>query len=602
MLKNLQVNAWKSVRSVLSGPLSVRLSLAVLLLLARPSGAPAAVTLANQGKTAYRIVVAADAAPADRYAAEEFQRYVAKISGAELPIVTDVEKPVSREVLLGDSSRVRKLKLDGSKAGRDGFIWKTAGRRLIIVGDKPRGTLYGVYTLLEEQFGVRWFTPELEVVPRTNRLVVPTLNATRVPALEYREVFWTEIMRNADFAARHRLNGHHYPLADKHGGRFAVYQPFVHSFDALVPPDLFKEHPEYFPFIDGKRASGYVQRCLSNPDVVKMAIAKVREWIKANPAASIISVSQNDTFNYCKCDLCQALDDAEGTPCASLLRFVNAIAENIEPDYPNVRIDTLAYQYTRKPPRTLRPRRNVIIRLCSIECCFAHPLDTCASEANRRFAGDIQAWQPVAPLLYVWDYTPNFAHYQQPFPNFDALQPNVRFFVKHGVKGLFEQGNYSSGGAGELGPLRAYLLAKLLWHPDADIAKHLDEFVRAYYGQAAPKIRAYLDLLHAQVRDGKTHAHIFDSSKAAYLNTEFLTAADKILAQAETFAENDAVRARVQIARLPVWYVQLATKRVEGDDRTALLKRFLEVAKQAGVSNISESQALADWATKMSAP
>ena len=50
----------------------------------------------------------------------------------------------------------------------------------------------------------------------------------------------------------------------------------------------------------------------------------------------------------------------------------------------------------------------------------------------------VKTWQPVAPLLYVWDYTPNFAHYQQPFPNFDALQPNVQFVVKHGVKGLFE--------------------------------------------------------------------------------------------------------------------------------------------------------------------
>ena len=100
------------------------------------------------------------------------------------------------------------------------------------------------------------------------------------------------------------------------------------------------------------------------------------------------------------------------------------------------------------------------MRLCSIECCFAHPLATCASEENRRFRDDIIAWQPVAPLLYIWDYTPNFAHYQQPFPNFDALQPNVRFFVQHDVKGLFEQGNYSGGGYGEMGPLRAYVLGQ----------------------------------------------------------------------------------------------------------------------------------------------
>ena len=123
------------------------------------------------------------------------------------------------------------------------------------------------------------------------------MNVTRVPALEYREVFWTEMMRDADFAARHRLNGNHYALKEKHGGRFAVYHPFVHSFDSLIPQDLYKEHPEYFPLIKGERNGGYVQRCLSNPDVLKLSIARVRKWIKENPEATIISVSQNDTVN-----------------------------------------------------------------------------------------------------------------------------------------------------------------------------------------------------------------------------------------------------------------------------------------------------------------
>src|SRR5204862_1361397 len=216
----------------------------------------------------------------------------------------------------------------------------------------------------------------------------------------------------------------HYGLTEKHGGAYTVYFPFVHSFDALVPRELYAGHPEYFPLINGTRATGYVQRCLSNPDVLRISIERVRQWIKEHPEATIISVSQNDTINNCQCEQCKAVDDAEGSPAGSLLKFVNAVAEAIEKDHPNVRIDTLAYQYTRKPPKTIRPRPNVIVRLCSIECCFAHPLESCPSSENHRFRDDIIAWQPVAPLLYVWDYTPNFGHYQQPFPNWDALQPN----------------------------------------------------------------------------------------------------------------------------------------------------------------------------------
>lgn len=574
-----------------------------LLLAAAGRTAHAALTLVDEGRSRYRIVVAADAIASEAYAAEELQRYLERITGVKLPIVKDSDPPATHDILLGDNAHLRKLEAapDWKKLGTDGFVLETRGPRLLIAGGKPRGTLYGVYTLLEERLGVRWFTPELERVPRTNRVLLAEGAETRIPALEYREVFWTEMMRNADFAARHRLNGHHYALQDKHGGRRVFYFPFVHSFDSLVPPDLFKEHPEYFPFINGQRVGGYVQRCLSNPDVIKLATARVRQWIREHPEASIISVSQNDVGKWCQCEKCKALDDAEGSPCASLLRFVNTIAEAIEADHPNVRIDTLAYQYTRKPPKTIRPRSNVIIRLCSIECCFAHPLATCESEANRRFRDDIIAWQPVAPLLYVWDYTPNFAHYQQPFPNFNALQANVQFFVAHGVKGLFEQGNYSPGGFGEMGPLRAYLLAKLLWNPDTNLRQHQDEFLSAYYGKAADSIRAYLELLHRQVQDGKIHAHIFDPPTAGYLKPGFLSEADTLLAQGEKAAEDDAVRFRVQVARLPVWYVQLATQRVEGDARTALLKRFLEIARKTGISHISEGQTLDAWAKKMGA-
>jgi hypothetical protein len=561
----------------------------------------ASLTLADKGTSSYQIVLSTNAIPSERYAAEELQQYLQKTANAKFPIITDAEGIHSREILVGDNAHLRKLglKIDCDHLGPESFILLTDHHRLIIAGGKPRGTLYGVYTLLEEKLGVRWFTPEVEFVPQTNRLVLPALNETRAPALEYREVFWTEIMRDADFAARHRLNGPNYKLTEKHGGRPVVYFPFVHSFDSLIPRDLYNEHPEYFPLIKGKRVNGYVQRCLSNPEVIKMAKARVREWIKDHPDATIISVSQNDTGHWCQCEPCKELDDREGSPAASLIRFVNAIAEDIEHDYPNIRIDTLAYQYTRKPPKTLRPRANVIIRLCSIECCFAHPLASCDSTENRRFRDDIVAWEPVAPKLYIWDYTPNFGHYQQPFPNFDVLQPNVRFFVNHAVKGLFEQGNYSAGGYGEMGPLRAYLLARLLWNPQVDVQKDTREFLQAYYGHAAQDIQAYLELLENQVRNGKAHAHIFESPKAAYLNDELIASAEEIFNRAENSAVNDTVRFRVQVARLPIWYVQIATNRVTGDARSALIDKFLAVARKAGISNISESQSLEAWTKKL---
>jgi hypothetical protein len=578
-------------------------ALAAVVVLTMMAGgiAMAQVVLAKDGKSLYRIVVPQKAIPSERYAAEELQRYLERISGAKLPIVTDSEPMGSHEILLGDNAHLRKLgiQVDFAKLGTDGFVLRTFQNHLIIAGGRPRGTLYGVYGLLEEKLGVRWFTPEVEFVPKMERVELPVLNETQVPALEYREVFWTEMMRDPDFAARHRLNGHHYRLTEKHGGRAVVFYPFVHSFDLLIPREICEQRPEFWPMIGGKRVSGYVQRCLSNPDLVKLAIERVSQWLKEHPEATIIDISQNDTGNWCQCPQCKALDDAEGSPSASIIKFVNTIAEAIDS---HIRYETLAYQYSRKPPKTLRPHKNVIIRLCSIECCFAHPLETCPSEENRRFREDIKAWQLVAPVLYVWDYTTNFAHYLQPFPNFEVLQANVRFFVRHGVKGLFEQGNYSPGGNGEMAPLRAYVLAKLLWNPDTDVQRHINDFLHGYYGRAAGAIRAYMELLHRQVREKGYHAHIFEPPTVPHLNNdEFLDSAERLFDEAERLAESEEIRFRVRVARLPVWYVKLATNRVTGDERADLLRKFLLIARKAGITHIREWQTLDDWAKKMGA-
>jgi hypothetical protein len=559
------------------------------------------VVLADEGKSPYRIIIPVDAIPSERYAAEEFQKYFERISSVKLPISTDDLPMTSHEIMLGDNKHLYSLglRVDLNKLGPEGFLLKTLNNHLAVVGGRPRGTLYGVYTLLEEKLGVRWFTPEVEHVPNMTRVEIPPLDEIQKPDLEYREVFWTEMLRNADFAARHRLNGHHYRLTEKHGGRAAVFYPFVHSLNELIPCEICEQHPEFWPMVNGKRVSRYVQRCLSNPELVKTAVERVKKWVEEHPDATIIDVSQNDTGYWCQCPDCKAFDEAEESPAASLLRFVNIIAESVEKDYPGIRVETLAYQYSRKPPKNLRPRRNVIIRLCSIECCFSHLLENCPSEENKSFRRDIEAWQPVSPLLYVWDYTTNFAHYLQPFPNLEVLQQNVKFFVKHGVKGLFEQGNYSPGGNGEMAPLRAYLLAKLLWNPDTDLKKHVDDFLKGYYGRAMNAVRAYIELLHRKAREKEVHVHIYDPPTSAFLDDEFLEEAEKLFDEAERLADDEEIRFRVQVARLPVWYVKLATNRVKGEERLGLLRRFLEVARRAGVTHISEGLKLDDWVKRM---
>jgi hypothetical protein len=147
-----------------------------------------------------------------------------------------------------------------------------------------------------------------------------------------------------------------------------------------------------------------------------------------------------------------------------------------------------------------------------------------------------------------------------------------------------------------MGPLRAYVLSKLVWNPDTDVQKHISEFLNAYYGKAAGNVRAYMELLHRQVRVKGYHAHIYDPPKAAYLNDEVINGGERLLDEAEQLADNDDVKFRVQVARLPIWYVKLATNHVTGDARADLLRRFLVIARKAGITEIREGGSLGAWA------
>ena len=119
----------------------------------------------------------------------------------------------------------------------------------------------------------------------------------------------------------------------------------------------------------------------------------------------------------------------------------------------------------------------MVVRLCSIKCCFSHPLATCDHPANQAFRNDIEGWAKVATRLWVWDYTTVFAHYLLPFPNQRVIGPNIRYFVAHHVKGIFEEDTVDTLPTANLAALGGYVMAKCLWNPNCDADRAINEFL-----------------------------------------------------------------------------------------------------------------------------
>src|SRR5262249_51153016 len=205
------------------------------------------------------------------------------------------------------------------------------------------------------------------------------------------------------------------------------------------------------------------------------------------------------------------------------------------------------------------PGPNVIVRLCDIECCFAHPLGVAAEvdQRNADFARDLRRWSEITNRLYVWDYVVDFRHSIMPFPNLYALKPNINFFVDHHVKGIYEEAAYFSRGT-ELAQLRTWILAKTLWDPSYDTDRAIDEFLEGYYGPAAAPIRRYIDLVHGQARQRTIHFRIGEPPSSPLFSDDLLTRATALFDEAESqVAGQTAVRHRVRVTRLPVVYVQI---------------------------------------------
>lgn len=529
--------------------------LPLLALTAQASaGAAAPLKLADHGRSSYRIVIAAQAPPAEQRAAEELQRFLEQMSGARLPIVTGDKALRGNLVLVGDSAALRALKLEPNfdRLGTEGFVLRTVGRHLIIAGGRPRGTLYGVYTFLD-QLGCRWFTREVSRIPKRPTLEIAPLDQTHRPGFEYREPFFTEAW-DKDWAARNRTNGDHTQLDASTGGKLQYY-PFVHSFNELVPPEkYFKDHPEYFSLIDGKRRAERSQLCLTNPDVLRIAVERVGQWIKEHPEATIFSVSQNDWEGWCECDHCRRVEREEGdVHSGPLLRFVNAVAAEIGKTHPDKLIDTLAYWYTEDPPAHVRPLPNVRIRLCPIGICVAHSFGSCPR--SRYFLRNLEAWSKITNQLYIWHYNTNFSHYQMPMPDFDELAADVPLYHKHGVVGLFLQGAYPPGGGGENSELRAYVLARQLWDPATDVSRTVDEFLEGVYGPAAVPLREYYELLHKEVR-APAGQHLWIFNVPDY-SRELLERAPRLFTRALALAPDEATYRRVLQARLPLEYYEI---------------------------------------------
>jgi hypothetical protein len=560
-----------------------------LLALAIAAVEAAAATIVLEGQANAVIVIpASERNPADRIAREtqnmveeaarDLSVYIAKASGATLPVVRENELSSSGAVtmIFVGACEASKRAVDASTLQPEGFIIKVAGSNVYIVGrDRTdsghvvRGTEYGCTTFLEKFLGIRWLMPgELgEVIPPTRTLAIADTEIREEPLLWLRS-FRNSVNTHLDRAEaalklwqvpipawkdKFTRNAPDWFQRQRLGRRVKVL--YGHAYSGWWDKYQAK-HPEIFALQpNGTRDVGNVREklCVSNPILWDLVAAeKIRE-LKADPLLLAASISPNDGTSrsvHCVCQNCRAWDAREkrlvvdndpDSPAKApeenltdrYFRFYNEVAKRVVKEMPDRLLGCYAYSIYRQPPIDLKQLEpNLLVGYVGFESYLS----------EKRLADDRREWSQWGTLAKQMFFRPNLLWTDRGFPlNYVRRHAaDLRVMVASGMRAADYDGMVGNWGATGLG---YYAITRLLWNVNTDVDALIDDYCRAAYGAGAGAMKAYYARLEA-LTDQIAREEKYDVSRGQRDMLDGLVAyyTDDLLAELRTFTQ-DALRA-----------------------------------------------------------
>ncbi|MHB0946685.1 MAG: DUF4838 domain-containing protein [Sedimentisphaerales bacterium] len=524
------------------------------------------ITIADKGTAEAVIVIDKNADKPEQFAAEELANFLGKITGAPFEIVNEAV-PAKNNILVGpDAAKIADANFSMDGLGTDGIVIKTIGNNLILAGGKTRGTLYAVYTFLEDYAGCRWWTSTSNTIPNKPSLVLENLNIRYVPVFEYRDMYTPDTI-DPNWSVRNKriglAPGAIYRDSSPLRGGHLNWWPTCHAFFTVLPPEkYFEQHPEWYSLINGKRTASptdHASLCLTNKEMRRQYAIDTIAETKNDSTASYACIGAPDDSGYpflCQCADCTAFEKAPNPPSELLTQFTNEIAAVYAKELPDIKVMMLAYHMYRKPPVVSKPADNLIPLVCSIEKSCSVPV---AHERNRQFRDDVLGWLKISKSVYVYNYGINFEFEFLPHPNLRAMCNDMKFFVENGIKGVYVEAGAGASArtAGyEIEPIRSWVLTKLMWNPYLNPQDLIKEFTDGYYGLAGKDVLAYINLMHDAVETSGDWLRTTSSPpNANFLSIETLDKAWSHLKAAEASVKDDEVLLpRVQSLQLGVLY------------------------------------------------
>ena len=466
--------------------------------------------LVEGGETLYTIVVPDEADKYTAWASEELQTFLAEATGVTLDIVPESQNTSKEYVIsLGHTSVASELAKDATiveDLGVSGYIMKTVGNSLVILPDSKtvdcEGVMYGVYDLLEDLIGFEVYAVDEIVYDKKDSVPLYVYDEKVTPDFDVRQYVSKYTELNKAHARRLRMTA-----ADGGNAWYQAKALVGHSqvLKVLKYSKYGKEHPEWY-------SQGGMQLCWSAGAEMEKAFAnELIQIIEATPDESIFHLFQEDQLGFCTCEKCMENLEKYGNYAGIQLVWGNHISDLVEewrvknaPER-EIKLVLCTYMSTFEAPvkqnsdgkyeaihEDCVPRKNLYFNYSPIEVDFSQEF---TSPRNKAAYEELVKWTDLAPgQIFAYLYGTNYRWGMFPINNFNTMQSFYEELYKHGVTVMFTEGSHiNQPGFTEM---RLFVEMKLHWDVDCATYEELvDEFMDAYYQEAAPAMKKYYEYI-----------------------------------------------------------------------------------------------------------
>ena len=487
------------------------------------------ITIAGADLSEYVIV---NTDPADEpmcHTAEELQSHLKNACGVKVEIVNEVPSDAYAITLIRDE--------DGSEYGDENFSIKTHDRGITITGGKYRGCMYGMYTLLEEYIGIRFYYKFGTTADRGDYSSTYIYEADEIVIGAedidyYGEGSIVSRCGYSDypyFSPALKYNG---PMSgrgegDKYSNIYGTYGVAGNVTHGLH--SLFENNDSLFSNYDPNYVPGR-NPCFTNEDLFDEVLRRViadldyhSDVLGESPMKErhmcCIDIAQLDSSSFCMCSDCTAVYREEGATSGAIIRHANKMVDALsDTQYADIYVGCFAYFGTTKPPKKVRPHEKVIVNYCFYitddgkgMICANHSLGDPECETNAKFTELYDQWCEISDKTFIW-YYPTVAYYfANTTQDLFKMYGDIKYLAERGTYGIMAlQDNMDTSRC--YFP-KWYMVQRMMWDADMSYDEYigyLKEFLHLNYGDGYESVYDYLLLMdRAADGDGDCWAGIF---------------------------------------------------------------------------------------------